>query len=71
MSSTVADTLLDGVVGIVAHLKAVGDLVPDAIGHELVVGILEDIADLAGDFACAEIGDILAFEPDRRREAAR
>ncbi len=35
------------------------------IGHELVVGILEDIADLAGDLARAEIGDILAFEPDR------
>ncbi len=41
------DPLADRRLRHAAHRQAIGDLVPDAVGHELVVGVLEHVADLA------------------------
>ena len=61
----VVDAPSDFVCRIVADLEAIGDLLVHLVRHELVVGILEHVANVGRDLAGAELGEILATKVDR------
>ena len=64
-SEHVLHPLLYRLLGVVAHLEAVSDFVPDTIGDELMVRVLKHVAHFGRDLLRAQRAEVLPVEKNR------